>query len=87
MCADAWYLQPQYDFSALPWSPSATVRYAHINGDPNTGDTVDRSWDPLFSDAGPRGNATWTQGSIFAQYVGSNSNLNSGSRSNRSRRR
>jgi len=75
--ADAWYLQPQYSFSALPWAPMATVRYAHFSGDANTNDRTDRSWDPLFSDAGPRGGTTWTQGLIYSQYVGANTNLNS----------
>ncbi len=75
--ASAWYLQPQYNFSALPWTPTLTARYAHFSGDKNTGDRVDRSWDPLFSDAGPRGSQTWVQGLIYGNYIGSNSNLNS----------
>lgn len=75
--ANAWYVQPQYTFSALPWSPMLTWRYAHFSGDSNTNDTTDRSWDTLYSDAGPRGGSTWTQGMIFSQYVGGNSNLNS----------
>jgi hypothetical protein len=74
--ANAWYLQPQYTFSTLPWSPVATARYAHFSGDPDTNDRTDRSWDPLFSDAGPRGGNTWTQGIIYSQYVGANTNLN-----------
>jgi hypothetical protein len=73
--ANAWYVQPQYDFSTLPWTPSLTVRYAHFSGDGNPGDTTDRSWDPLFTDAGARGGNTWTQGLIYSQYVGANSNL------------
>jgi len=75
--ADAWHLQPEYAFADIPWAPTITARYAHFSGDPNTGDTVDRSWDPLYSDAGPRGTTTWTQGFIYSQYVGANSNLNS----------
>jgi hypothetical protein len=75
--ADAWYLQPQYTFSEIPWSPVVSARYAHFSGDSNTNDQVDRSWDPLYTDAGPRGGATWTQGQIYSQYVGANTNLNS----------
>lgn len=75
--AGAWYVQPQYTFSALPWKPMVTWRYAHFSGDSNGTDTVDRSWDPLYSDAGPRGGTTWTQGQIYSQYVGANTNLNS----------
>jgi hypothetical protein len=75
--AEAWHLQPQYTFSQIPWTPVATARYAHFSGDKNTGDTVDRSWDPLFSDSGPRGSNTWVQGLIYGNYIGVNSNLNS----------
>lgn len=74
--ADAWHLQPQYSFSDLPGSPVLTARYAHFSGDANTADRTDRSWDPLYSDAGPRGSTTWTQGMIYSQYVGANTNLN-----------
>lgn len=74
--AGAWYLQPQYTLSTLPWTPKVTGRYAHFSGDPNTNDRTDRSWDPLYSDAGPRGGSTWTQGQIYSQYVGANTNLN-----------
>lgn len=75
--ANAWHIQPQYKFSDMPWTPTLTARYAHFSGDKNTGDREDRSWDPLFSDAGPRGAQTWVQGLIYGNYVGSNSNLNS----------
>jgi hypothetical protein len=75
--ADAWHLQPEYTFADLPWTPVLTARYAHFSGDPDTGDDVDESWDPLYSDAGPRGITTWTQGFIYSQYIGSNSNLSS----------
>ena len=73
--ADAWHLQPQYKFSDLPWSPVVTARYAHFSGDDNTGYRRDKSWDPLFSDAGPR-SGSWVQGLIYGNFVGSNSNLN-----------
>lgn len=73
--AKAWYLQPEYTFSTLPWTPKLSYRFAHFSGDDDTTDTTDRSWDPLYSDAGPRGGNTWTQGQIYSQYVGSNSNL------------
>ena len=74
--ANAWYLQPQYTFSGLPWTPMVTARYAHFSGDKNPNDRSDRSWDPLYTDAGPRGSTTWTQGQIYSQYVGANTNLN-----------
>lgn len=73
--AKAWYLQPEYTVSSMPWAPKLSYRFAHFSGDGNTTDTTDRSWDPLYSDAGPRGGNTWTQGQIYSQYVGANSNL------------
>jgi hypothetical protein len=74
--ANAWHLQPQYRFSQMPWTPVVTARYAHFSGDGNGGDTVDRSWDPLFADAGPRGGGSWIQGLIYGNFIGYNSNLN-----------
>ena len=74
--ADAWYIEPQYVLP-LPWSPRVSYRYAHFSGDGNPGDHMDRSWDPLFPDTGPRSNGTWTLGEIYGRYSGfANSNLN-----------
>lgn len=75
--AEAWYVEPQYTFSALPWQPRLSYRYMHFSGDGNTGDSISRGWDPLFSAGGPRGYGSWDLGEIYARYVGSNSNLNS----------
>ncbi|PJI39015.1 alginate export family protein [Ferrovibrio sp.] len=75
--AEAWYVEPQYTFSALPWQPRLSYRYMHFSGDGNTGDTISCGWDPLFTAGGPRGYGTWDLGEIYARYVGGNSNLNS----------
>jgi hypothetical protein len=75
--AEAWYVEPQYTFSALPWQPRLSYRYMHFSGDGDTGDSISRGWDPLFTAGGPRGYGTWDLGEIYARYVGSNSNLNS----------
>jgi len=75
--ADAWYLEPQYTLSALPWSPRVGYRYGRFSGDANPNDQTDKSWDPLFPGNGPRGIGTWTQGEIYGRYTGlGNSNLN-----------
>lgn len=74
--ADAWYIEPQYTFSALPWSPRLSYRHAHFSGDGDTADQTDKSWDSLYSGGGPRGIGTWDLGEIYARYVGGNSNLN-----------
>lgn len=75
--AEAWYVEPQYTFSALPWQPRISYRYMHFSGDSDTGDSVSRGWDPLFTAGGPRGYGSWDLGEIYARYVGGNSNLNS----------
>lgn len=75
--AEAWYVEPQYTFSALPWQPRLSYRYMHFSGDGDTGDSISRGWDPLFTAGGPRGYGSWDLGEIYARYVGSNSNLNS----------
>jgi hypothetical protein len=74
--ANAWYVEPGYRFSALPWTPQLNLRYAHFSGDPNTADRVKQSYDPLFVTGGDRGFGSWTQGEIFGKYIGPNSNLN-----------
>lgn len=75
--AEAWYVEPQYTFSTLPWQPRLSYRYMHFSGDSDTGDSISRGWDPLFTAGGPRGYGSWDLGEIYARYVGSNSNLNS----------
>lgn len=74
--AHAWYIEPQYTFSGLPWQPMLAYRYAHFSGDADATDTTGKAWDPLFTGGGPRGFGSWDQGEIFAQYIGANSNLN-----------
>ena len=73
--ADAWYIEPGYKFSTLPWTPQINLRYAHFSGDPHPADRVKESYDPLFAATGDRGFGSWTQGEIFGQYLSPNSNL------------
>jgi hypothetical protein len=74
--ADAWYVEPGYKFSALPWTPQLNLRYAHFSGDPNPNNRVKQSYDPLFFTSGDRGFGSWTMGEIFGGFISSNSNLN-----------
>jgi Alginate export len=74
--AAAWYVEPGYKFSTLPWTPQVNLRYAHFSGDPNPDDRVKQSYDPLFTTGGDRGFGSWTQGEIFGQWISPNSNLN-----------
>jgi hypothetical protein len=74
--AEAWYVEPEYRFSTLPWTPQINLRYAHFSGDANPNDRVKRSYDPLFTSSGDRGFGSWTLGEVFGQWVSPNSNLN-----------
>jgi len=74
--ANAWYVEPGYKFSTVPWTPQINLRYAHFSGDPNTADRIKQSYDPLFVSTGDRGFGSWTQGEIFGKYIAPNSNLN-----------
>ena len=74
--ADAWYVEPGYKFSTLPWTPQLNLRYAHFSGDPNPDNRIKQSYDPLFVTGGDRGFGSWTLGEIFGQWISPNSNLN-----------
>jgi Alginate export len=74
--AAAWYVEPGYKFSTLPWTPQLNLRYAHFTGDPNPNDRLKQSYDPLFTTGGDRGFGSWFLGEIFGQYISPNSNLN-----------
>jgi hypothetical protein len=74
--AAAWYVEPGYKFSTLPWTPQLNLRYAHFSGDPDPQDRLKQSYDPLFTTGGDRGFGTWFLGEIFGQYISPNSNLN-----------
>jgi hypothetical protein len=74
--AAAWYVEPGYKFSTLPWTPQLNLRYAHFSGDPNPNDRLKQSYDPLFTTGGDRGFGSWFLGEIFGQYISANSNLN-----------
>lgn len=74
--ANAWYIEPEYTFSALPWTPRLSYRYAHFSGDSDSNDATSKTWDSLYTGGGPRGFGSWDQGEIYARYVAGNSNLN-----------
>ena len=74
--ANAWYVEPQYTLSTLPWSPRLSYRYAHFSGN-DAGDNTNEGWDSLYTGGGPRGYGTWDLGEIYARYIGGNANLNS----------
>ena len=74
--ANAWYLEPGYQLSTVPWTPKLSYRYAHFSGDGNPNDTTKKAYDPYFYNAITRGFGTWFIGEIVGNYVISNSNVN-----------
>lgn len=76
--ASAYYVEPDYTFTTLPWSPRVYYRYSHFSGqnnnDPNAAKT---SYDPFFYDSGIRASfGTYFLGEIVGQYIQSNTNMN-----------
>ena len=71
--AQAFYVEPFYNFSWLPWSPTLAYRFAYFSGDADPDDDEREDFDPLFYDYS-RGWGTWTQGEIVGEYLLFNSN-------------
>lgn len=69
---DAWYIEPSYTFSDMPWTPRISYRYSDFSGDDDPDDNDNEEFDPLlygFADWG-----TWYQGEIVGEYILGNSN-------------
>jgi hypothetical protein len=71
--AYAFYVEPAYTFSGLPWTPTIAYRFAYFTGDPDPDDDQRQDFDPLFYE-GDRSWGTWTQGEIVGNYLLFNSN-------------
>jgi len=72
--SNAWTLKSAYTFSAVPWQPTLSYRYAWFQGD-DPGTARRESFDPLFLGFTDWG--SWWQGEIAGEYLISNSNLSS----------
>ncbi|MGQ0657446.1 MAG: alginate export family protein [Chromatiales bacterium] len=64
----AWYLEGEYNFATLPWTPTLAYRYGFWSGDPDLTDSTDETFDSLFFYFG-RGWGTWYQGEINGEYL------------------
>ena len=71
--AEAFYIEPAYTFSWLPWSPTLAYRFAYFSGDPDPADEDRKDFDPLFYGLS-RGWGTWFQGEIVGEYLLFNGN-------------
>ncbi|WP_231489687.1 hypothetical protein [Billgrantia saliphila] len=56
---DAWYLEPSWTFTDVPWQPTVSLRYSRFS----------EQWDPLFYGF-TRGYGTWFQGEVAGNYAG-----------------
>jgi len=73
---EAWYVEGNYSFSNIAWTPKLTYRFAHFSGDDGT-DSDQDSFDPLFYSYNPARNGgwgSWFQGEIVGNYLLFNSN-------------
>jgi len=65
--ANAWYVEGNYRFAALPWTPTFYYRYSHFSGD--EADTADNEeYRGLFFTIFKRDWDTWYQGEITGEY-------------------
>ena len=71
--AYAFYVEPAYTFSWLPWTPTIAYRFAYFSGNSDPGNDKRKDFDPLFYE-GDRSWGTWTQGEIVGNYLLFNSN-------------
>ena len=71
--ASGWYVQAQYAFSGVAWTPTLAYRYSRFSGDADPGDDVRKDFDPLFYGSGESW-GTWYQGEITGEYLLFNSN-------------
>jgi len=77
--AEAYYIEPGYTFSSLPWMPQIYYRYSRFSGqkgDPADQSAVKTSYDPLFIGGGIRdlfGN--YAPGEVAGVYTTASSNL------------
>lgn len=73
--ADAWYGEVGYTFSALPWKPGLSYRYAHFSGDDSTTSGQSEAFDPMRYGM-VRGWGSYFHGEVAGQYLLFNSNEN-----------
>ncbi|MSR15511.1 MAG: hypothetical protein EXR86_13320 [Gammaproteobacteria bacterium] len=71
--ADAWYVEPTYQFAAWPWAPRFYYRYARYSGDEATS-ADNEEYRGLFFTLGKRDWDTWYQGEINGEFFLFNEN-------------
>ncbi|MGH8597228.1 MAG: hypothetical protein ACREXT_11275, partial [Gammaproteobacteria bacterium] len=71
--ADAWYVEPTYQFVGVPWAPRLHYRYARYSGD-DFSTTDSEEYRVLFFTLGKRDWDTWYQGEINGEFFLFNEN-------------
>jgi hypothetical protein len=65
--ADGWYVEPTWQFNALPWRPRLYYRYAHFSGDDARTPQLEE-YRALFFTMFKRDWDTWYQGEIGGEF-------------------
>jgi hypothetical protein len=71
--ANAWYVEPTYQFTTLPWTPRLHYRYARYSGD-DFATNKNEEYRGLFFTLGKRDWDTWYQGEINGEFFLFNQN-------------
>jgi hypothetical protein len=74
--ADAWYIEPGWTFSSLPFTPYLYYRYSHYSGTRDPDGASSGTYDPLFYAGGYRGGnfGSYYYGEILSEYFIANAN-------------
>jgi hypothetical protein len=73
IAADAWYVEPTWQFLTLPWQPRLHYRHARYSGD-EAGTADNEEYRGLFFTLGKRDWDTWYQGEINGEFFLFNQN-------------
>lgn len=65
--ANAWYIEGNYQFTTLPWTPKFFYRYAHFSGD-EAGSSDNEEYRGLFFTIFKRDWDTWYQGEVTGEF-------------------
>jgi hypothetical protein len=65
--ANAWYVEPTWQFTKLPWTPRLYYRYAHFSGD-EAGTPQLEEYRGLFFTIFKRDWDTWYQGEVTGEF-------------------
>lgn len=65
--ANGWYIEANYRFDAIPWTPTLFYRYAHLSGD-EAGTADNEEYRGLYFTIFKRDWDTWYQGEVTGEF-------------------